>query len=171
MLRALSDAGRRVDRLIVAGLRVVIAFILAGMVLAVTYQVLSRTAGILPPLLGTEEVARGLFIWLVLLGASLGVREVSHFSVDILPVTSPGGRRALAVFAAVVVLVGAAVLFVQGWSFAQSGLRRHSLATGLPAAWSYSSIFVGGALMTLFAAKALLAAAFGGKDAPEHADG
>jgi TRAP-type C4-dicarboxylate transport system permease small subunit len=67
---------------------------LVGLLLVpVTLQIASRYTGWIPRYIWTEEAARFLFIWIVLIGASIAVREDTHFRVDVLPQpTSRWGR-------------------------------------------------------------------------------
>ena len=55
----------------------------AVLIVPVTMQILSRYTNLIPPYIWTEELARFVFIWMIMLGAMLGVRESSHFDVDI----------------------------------------------------------------------------------------
>ena len=49
------------------------------LVVPVTLQMISRFTALIPAWIWTEEMARFLFIWMVMLGAMLGVREATHF--------------------------------------------------------------------------------------------
>jgi TRAP-type C4-dicarboxylate transport system permease small subunit len=155
----LGAAADAVDRVLVLAIRagLSIAFLLMSAV--VTYQVFSRFLDVIPFWGGTEELARGLFIWVVLLGASLGVRTQEHFIVDVLPAaTPPALQHGLRLLVAAIVLAVTLVIAVYGWDFAISGFARRSLATHWPATWSYSALTVGGAFMTVFALRALVLA-------------
>ncbi|MEJ8574174.1 TRAP transporter small permease [Microbaculum marinum] len=146
--------------------------VLAAMVVIVTYQVFSRFHTSIPFWGGTEEIARGLFVWLVMLGAALAVRSREHFFVDILPAATPAPvQRVLRVVVLLTVLVVSVVLVVYGWEFAVSGLKRRSLVTHLPAIWSYSAIVTGAVLMTLFALRDLLRLRAGDRNDGDPADG
>jgi TRAP-type transport system small permease protein len=129
-----------------------IALILATLILVVvvSYQVISRVSELLPQWRATEELARGMFVWLVALGASLGVRNGSHFNLDLFAHKDAAFKQRLAYLRVVVVGAIAAIFVFHGWEFLNSGFRRRSLITGLSSAWWYSSFFVAGCLMTLF---------------------
>ena len=45
----------------------------------VTLQMFSRFTALIPAWIWTEEMARFLFIWMVMLGAMIGVREGTAF--------------------------------------------------------------------------------------------
>jgi len=47
----------------------------------VTLQIVSRYTALIPSWIWTEELSRFLFIWMIMLGAMIGVREGSHFVV------------------------------------------------------------------------------------------
>ncbi len=69
----------------------------AILVFPVTLQIVSRWTDLLPHYIWTEEMARFLFIWMIMIGAMVGVREGTHFEVDLFPVMSPKvGRRVAA---------------------------------------------------------------------------
>ena len=58
---------------------------LAVLIVPVTLQIISRYTALIPSWIWTEELSRFLFIWMVMLGAMIGVRERSHFEVDVWP--------------------------------------------------------------------------------------
>ena len=47
----------------------------AILIVPVTMQMISRFTGLIPAWIWTEEMARFLFIWMVMLGAMIGVRD------------------------------------------------------------------------------------------------
>src|SRR5699024_1795954 len=59
----------------------IMLFILLTMV--VTYQLLSRNISLLLRVESTEELARYLFICVVFVGASIGVKNDDHFVIDL----------------------------------------------------------------------------------------
>ena len=63
-------AGRRASRMLI---------------IPVTLQIISRYTALIPAYIWTEELSRFLFIWMVMLGAMIGVRERTHFEVDVWP--------------------------------------------------------------------------------------
>lgn len=70
---------------------VVIQTVLLGtLLLIVTIQIVSRLMPFLPHFLWTEEIARFLLVWVIFLGAAIGVREATHFTVSILPEAKSG---------------------------------------------------------------------------------
>ena len=63
----------------------------ARMLVPVTLQVVSRYTDLIPTWLWTEEAARFLLVWMVMLGATIAVRLRGHFDIDLLP--EPKTRR------------------------------------------------------------------------------
>ncbi|MDC7222330.1 MAG: TRAP transporter small permease [Spirochaetales bacterium] len=60
-------------------------FLTGILLLIVTLQILTRLLPFLPRILWTEEAARFLLVWVIFLGAALGVKEGTHFTVSLLP--------------------------------------------------------------------------------------
>ena len=58
---------------------------LGVLVIPVTLQIISRYTSLIPSYIWTEEMARFLFIWTIMIGAMVGVREAQHFEVDVWP--------------------------------------------------------------------------------------
>ena len=75
------------------------------LVFPVTLQIFSRFTDLLPHYIWTEEMARLLFVWMVMIGAMLGVRKSAHFIVDVWPRMSPRPSAALNLVASLAVLV------------------------------------------------------------------
>lgn len=86
---------------------------LAILIIPVTLQIFSRYTALIPSYIWTEEMARFMFIWTIMLGAMLGIREGTHFEVDIWPGNSPRLRAAIGLFSKLAVL-GIALVFVWG---------------------------------------------------------
>ena len=59
------------------------------LIIPVMMQILSRFTGLIPRYIWTEEMARFFFIWMVMLGAMIGVRDGTHFDVDVWPELGP----------------------------------------------------------------------------------
>ena len=68
----------------------VMTALVMALTVVVSYQVFSRYVDFVPRFLWTEEVSRFCFIWVVLLGAAVAVREGTHFTIDVLPQSMPG---------------------------------------------------------------------------------
>ena len=74
-------------------LRILLTVLMGAMIVPVTLQIVSRYTGLIPRYIWTEEAARFCFIWIIMLGAMVAVREGTHFEVDVLPTpASPRGE-------------------------------------------------------------------------------
>jgi len=65
------------------------------LIIPVSLQIFSRFTELIPRYMWTEEMSRFFFVWLIMLGATLGVRERLHFDVDFLPALSPRATHVL----------------------------------------------------------------------------
>jgi TRAP-type transport system small permease protein len=98
-----------------------------------------------------DEIARACFVWVVFLGAAVGVKRGAHFRLHLLVDRFPAGlRRAAGVFGRLVVIAFSIALIQQGWAFVELGRAQQTPVLGLSKAWIYSAMPVGGALMVLF---------------------
>jgi TRAP-type C4-dicarboxylate transport system permease small subunit len=123
---------RRFTRAYAALLSWLLVLSVAILVIPVSLQIFSRYTALIPSYIWTEEMARFLFIWTIMIGAMIGVRESTHFEVDVWPRLS---RRAEA-FARLVgrlgVLVAALVFVFAGIHFTQFAWNRISELAELP---------------------------------------
>ncbi len=152
------------------GLTWLLAGLLAAIILAVTWQVVSRY------LLGdasgwTEELARFLLIWIGLLGGALAYQRRLHLGLDLLPeylrkhrpgslVTVMNGAAidfCVLVFAVAVLVVGGGALVLLTLD-----LEQYSPALGLPMGVVYLCLPASGVLMSISAIAAIV-------DPPAHA--
>ena len=98
-----------------------------------------------------DEIARGCFVWLTFLGAAVGVKRQAHFRLHIIvDRLSPRLRRAVVIILPLVVIIFAAVLIQQGLVFLELGRFQQTPVMGLPKAYIYVAIPIGGALMILY---------------------
>jgi TRAP-type C4-dicarboxylate transport system permease small subunit len=77
-------------------------------------------------------MARFMFIWTIMLGAMIGVRESTHFEVDVLPQLPPRGEAVARLLGRFGVLVAAFVFVVAGVEFTRFAWRRTSELADLP---------------------------------------
>ena len=113
-------------------LSMLLVFSVAILVVPVSLQIFSRFTEIIPRYIWTEEMARFLFIWSIMLGANLGVREAAHFTVDLWPPLGPRGEAALGLVSGVFILVFAWVFLWYGIEFTEFALNRISELAELP---------------------------------------
>jgi len=65
-----------------------VAFSILVLLVPVSLQIFSRYTRLVPTYIWTEEMARFLFIWTIMIGAMIGVRESAHFDCDVWPQVS-----------------------------------------------------------------------------------
>ena len=104
----------------------------AVLVIPVSLQIFSRYTELIPSYIWTEEMARFLFIWMIMIGAMLGVREGTHFEVDVWPRLGPKATAALALVSGTAVLVLAFVFVWAGFEFTRFAWNRISELAELP---------------------------------------
>ena len=102
------------------------------LVVPVMLQIVSRYTDLIPSYIWTEEMARFLFIWTVMIGAMLGVRDSAHFDVDLLPELGPRGDAFMRLVARLGVLVIAIVFVTGGIEFTKFAWNRTSELADLP---------------------------------------
>jgi TRAP-type transport system small permease protein len=117
---------------IAAGLRALLAVSVAILIVPVSLQIFSRYTELIPSYIWTEEMARFLFVWMIMLGAMLGIHENRHFEVDIWPRLSPRPQAALRLVANLAVLGFALVFVWAGWYFTRFAWNRISELAELP---------------------------------------
>ena len=106
---------------------------IAVLVFPVSLQIFSRYTELIPSYIWTEELARFVFIWAIMLGAMLGIKEGTHFVVDVWPRLSlAAGRAARPRRATSCVLVFAFVFVWYGIEFTQFAWGRISELAELP---------------------------------------
>lgn len=113
-------------------LKGLLALAVLALVFPVTLQIVSRYTAIIPHYIWTEEMARFLLVWMVMLGAMLGVRERGHFVVDVWPQLSPRAAAALDILANLFVTGFGIVLFWYGIEFTDFAWFRISEMAELP---------------------------------------
>jgi TRAP-type transport system small permease protein len=109
-----------------------LASTVAVLIIPVSLQIFSRYTQLIPAYIWTEEMARFLFIWMVMIGAMVGVREGSHFEVDVWPELGAKATAALQLAAGIFILVFAFVFLWAGWEFTRFAWNRVSELADLP---------------------------------------
>ena len=119
------------------GLRIVIALFLAAMVVLVFGNVFLRYAfnsGITV----SEELSRWLFVWLVFLGAIVGVRERAHLGMDAFVRALPARMKQACFVLSQVLMLYATVLIIKGsWDQTRLNWDVTAPASGLSVGWFY----------------------------------
>jgi TRAP-type C4-dicarboxylate transport system permease small subunit len=103
-----------------------------------------------------DEVARVCFVWLVFLGAAVGIKRAAHFHLNLLVDNLPGrAKRATALLGPLAIIVFSLALIVQGWDFLELGRFQSLPVMGISKAWVYAAMPVGGVLMILYSIEPL----------------
>jgi len=113
-------------------LQVLLTFLMAGLLIPVSLQILSRYTGLIPRYIWTEEIARFCFIWIVMIGAMIAVRDGTHFDVDVLPKLKAKTEAVLRLFTHFAMLAVALIFVTYGYQFAKFGSIQTSEIAGLP---------------------------------------
>ena len=147
-MKRLTDAYFRFLKWLLTGLMMLL-------MVPVFLQVLSRYVDVVPRYIWTEELARFAFIWIVLVGSSIAVREGTHFKIDLFPNLAPHLARRMDVLYVVLMLIAAAVFVVGGWAFVQFGAIQQSELAGLPMVTIFAAWPLAGVSWMLFLAEHL----------------
>jgi len=125
---------------------------LAGVFLRYVMTKVSATFG-LPSIrfFWVEEIGEWSLAWLTFIGAAIGIRRGTHFSVQIITERlAPGLRRAVYVAHYALIGVFGAALAYFGWQVAELNALSFSPALGLNLRWLYLSSVVGGILIVCY---------------------
>ena len=129
-----------------------LVLLFAVLVGVVFLQVVARYAFNQPPA-WSEELARFLQVWLILLASPLCIRKGSHLAVGYLGhKLSPRGRRYLDILIGALIAFYLAVVVVYGIRLMVVGRFQVSPAMGIPMSFVYAVLPVSGVLMFLEAA-------------------
>jgi len=137
-------------------LNVLLGWSVAILIVPVTIQMFSRFTQLIPAWIWTEEMARFLFIWMVMLGAMIGVREATHFEVDVWPELNPRRDAALRIASLIFVLAFSLVFVWYGITFVQFGWNQTSELADLPMTWIFIAWPLTGVTWLVFGIQRLL---------------
>jgi len=124
-MRKLVDAYHRL-------LNIALVASVAVLIIPVGLQIFSRYTALIPSYIWTEEMARFFFIWMIMIGAMVGIREGTHFDVDLWPELKPRANALLRIVSNVFVLVFALVFLWYGIKFVEFGWHQSSELAELP---------------------------------------
>jgi TRAP-type transport system small permease protein len=113
-------------------LDIVVVLCVGILVIPVSLQIFSRYTALIPSYIWTEEMARFLFIWTIMIGAMIGVRESTHFEVDVWPRLGARAEAAVRLISRIGVLVAALVFVWAGYEFTRFAWNRTSELAELP---------------------------------------
>jgi TRAP-type C4-dicarboxylate transport system permease small subunit len=138
-------------------LNILLVVTVAILIVPVTIQILSRHTPLVPTLIWTEEMARFLFIWMIMIGSMVGIRDGAHFDVDLWPELSPRANALLRVVADLFILALALVFIWYGIRFVQFGWDQTSELAELPMAWIFTAWPLAGFTWVVFLGERFLA--------------
>ena len=139
-------------------LKVIMTLLMAFMLVPVSIQIASRFTGIVPRYIWTEELARFCFVWIIMIGAMVAVRDGTHFDVDLMP--HPKTRREEGVSKLIVhigMMLMAMVFAWYGFQFAQFGAIQTSEMSGINMLSIYISFPLAGVTWLLFLMEKVIA--------------
>ena len=149
-MKTLIDAYYRLlNRLLVATVAI--------LVIPVSLQIVSRYTQLIPSYIWTEELSRFLFIWMVMLGAMVGIKEGTHFEVDIWPELGRRANALLKIVSNLFVLIFALVFVYWGIKFVEFGWHQESELAELPMPFIFIAWPLTGATWILFLGESFLA--------------
>lgn len=143
-MRALINTYHRI-------LKAALTVLMALLIVPVSLQIFSRYVGFVPRYIWTEELARFCFIWIILVGATVAVREGAHFTADFLP--HPKSQRMEAVIRMVsdfAIFLVAVIFLWWGWPLVKFGLLQESEMAELPMVYIFAAWPFAGASWCLF---------------------
>jgi TRAP-type C4-dicarboxylate transport system permease small subunit len=123
----------------------------AVLIFPVSLQIFSRYTELIPSYIWTEELARFVFIWSIMLGAMLGIKEGTHFTVDIWPRLAPRPAALLDIVGNAFVLLFAGIFLWYGIEFTRFAWGRTSELADLPLWLIHVAWPLAGATWILFA--------------------
>jgi TRAP-type C4-dicarboxylate transport system permease small subunit len=132
-------------------LKIVLTLLMAFMIVPVAIQILSRYTGLVPRYIWTEEVARFCFVWIIMIGAMVAVRDGTHFDVDLMP--HPKTKREQGVAKLIVHLAMSIMAIVFTWygvEFARFGAIQTSEMSGINMLSIYVSFPLAGVTWIVF---------------------
>ena len=149
-MKAVLDAYHR-------GLTWLLAATVGILIVPVTLQIVSRYTALIPSWIWTEELSRFMFIWMIMIGAMIAVREGSHFEVDVWPELGPRPEALLRIIGGLGVLAFALVFTWWGFQFVRFGWDQTSELADLPMPYIFLAWPVAGVTWLAFAGEAMAA--------------
>ncbi len=138
-------------------LQFLLALLMGLLMVPVTMQIFSRYVGFIPRYIWTEEIARFCFIWIILIGSMIAVREGSHFAVDLLPAAKTKRGEAIGrLLVDFFIFLVALIFIVWGWPLVQFGLMQESEIAELPMVTIYIAWPLAGVTWVLFLAESTI---------------
>jgi TRAP-type C4-dicarboxylate transport system permease small subunit len=148
-MNILLSALTRIDHILAKAEAAVLITLVAVMTVVVFLQVVYRYV-LTQPLHWSEELARYLFVWLSMLGATLGLQKRGHFGLDFFYRMFPDKGRRFLQFAIYLLIESVLlVILIQGIKLVQTTVLQESPAMAISMGWAYGCLPVAAALMTI----------------------
>ena len=139
-------------------LRLLLTVLMGAVLIPISLQILSRFVPVIPRYVWTEEVARFCFVWIIMIGSMVAVRDRTHFDVDLLPAPqTPRGRGIAGLIVHVAMMIMALAFVWYGGEFARSGFRQTSEMSGLNLLSIYAAFPVAGLTWVVFLLEKIVA--------------
>ena len=138
-------------------LKVVLTVLMGVLIVPVTMQIFARYFDFIPRYIWTEELARFCFIWIILVGAMIALRNNEHFTVDLLPTPKTNRGKAISrMFVDLMAFIMAMIFVIWGWPLVKFGLLQTSEMAELPMVLIYMAWPLTGITWILFLAERLV---------------
>ncbi|MEO2019253.1 MAG: TRAP transporter small permease [Fuerstiella sp.] len=138
-------------------LKVVITLLMGLMIFPVLLQIVSRYTGYIPRYIWTEEIARFCFVWVIMIGSMIAVRDATHFDVDLLPAPETPQQEAVGRLIVHVTMTVLALMFAwYGYDFAKFGWIQNSEMSGINMLSIYISFPLAGVTWIVFLAEKIV---------------
>ena len=150
------SAWRTLTRWYYEFLSYLVALSILALLVPVSLQIFSRYTPLVPTYIWTEEMARFMFIWTIMIGAIIGVRESAHFDCDVWPEVSMRVDACGRLLGRFGVLVMAFVFIWAGIEFTKFAWKRTSELGDLPLWWIHVAWPVAGVSWVIFLGEQML---------------
>lgn len=132
-------------------LQFLLTALMALLIVPITMQILSRYTGVIPRFIWTEEIARFCFVWIVMIGSMIAVRDGTHFDVDLLPHSQNPTVELVAKLVVNFAILLMGLAFTRwGYDFGVLGSRQLSEIFGLPMITIYIAWPIAGVTWVIF---------------------
>ena len=149
---------KRLNDALYRALQLLLTLLMALLLVPVVLQIASRFSTAIPHYIWTEELARFCFVWVIMIGAMIAVRDGSHFELDLWG--KPRSTRSQAIgrlFVHAAMMLVALTFVWFGYRFAQFGHAQHSELSGLNMLAIHIAWPLAGAAFALFLAEKIQA--------------
>jgi TRAP-type C4-dicarboxylate transport system permease small subunit len=132
-------------------LRGLLTLLMGLLMIPIVLQIVARFSPDIPHFIWTEEIARFCFIWVIMIGAMIAVRDGTHFNLDIWkPSDDPRVLAIQRLWVHGAMMIVALTFVGFGVRFAQFGYAQSSELTGLNMLAVHIAWPLAGAVFALF---------------------